>query len=117
MWARWCELLIGVWLAFSRWLFRASWVPSWPSFADELAAGLVILFALASYWRPLRHAHLGSVGIAIWLVAIGWLDETFPASASDQNRILTGLVLMMIAIVPNNASKPPEEWQRVLDEH
>jgi hypothetical protein len=118
MWARWCEILIGVWLVSSYWLFRASWTPpSWPLYANEFAASLIVTFALASYWHPLRHAHLGNVAIAMALVAVGWLDETFPASASDQNRILTGLALMMFAVVPNHATKPPEEWRRVIDKH
>jgi hypothetical protein len=86
---------------------------AWQLWANDLAAGLAtVVLALASYWRPMRHAHLVIFLIAGWLVVFGRFYVSPPLPPALQNDILVGLCLMLFAIVPNNASKPPESWQR-----
>ncbi|QDU59516.1 hypothetical protein Pan216_03450 [Planctomycetes bacterium Pan216] len=110
MWARVVEAMLGCWLAMSPFLFeRVESVPSLTlvEFGSALA---VILLALGSYWGPTRHAHLGLVVVGAALVAYGRFSHPYPLPAALQSAIMIGLLLMMCAIVPNHASRPPEHW-------
>jgi hypothetical protein len=85
----------------------------WQFWANDMAAGFaIVVLALASYWRPLRHAHLVILVVAGWLVGFGRFYASPPLPPPLQNDILVGLVLMLFAIVPNNASQPSKSWQR-----
>ena len=64
MWARVVEFMLGCWLAVSPFVFRHGddsvlWA------TDFVAASLVIVLALLSYWPPLRYAHLGTMLVAL----------------------------------------------------
>jgi hypothetical protein len=111
MWARWTEVVIALWLALSPWVFRGSWISPWPPYADEMAVAVVLIGALASFRHPTRHAHLLSVVVAIWLILFGWIRGDYPADPASQNRVLTGIVLLMFAILPNHATQPPYAWR------
>ena len=113
MWARVVEFMLGCWLAVSPFVFRHENPQLWTlDFALSLA---VMVLALVSYWHPLRFAHL--VLIVLALAMIGWgrfsggLDGA-DLAAGYQNYILVGLLLLMFAIVPNQASEPPASWFR-----
>lgn len=110
MWARTSEFMLGVWLLMSPFLFGHAGEPT--MLANDVATGLAVgIFALASYWRPLAWAHLLSIFVALWLVGFGRLTATPPLPAGAQNQILTGLVLLMLAVIPNEASLPPEAYR------
>lgn len=111
MWARWCEILIALWLAISPWVFRGCWVSPWPHFADEFAVATVILAAIASHFHPMRHAHLLSAAVATWLILAAWLQADATATPAQQNNFLVGLLLLMFAILPNHATRPPVSWR------
>ncbi|MEW4528905.1 MAG: hypothetical protein ACF8PG_13305 [Maioricimonas sp. JB045] len=116
MWSRVVEIMLGCWLVISPFIFahpdtELTW---WIS--DMLCGTAVILFGLLSYWRPARRAHLATIGVAIWLIAYAYLrssEATGAAiqNAAIQNNMALGLLLMMFAIIPNDASKPPEPWR------
>jgi hypothetical protein len=111
MWARDCEAMIGCWLLASPFIFGHP-DTLWLLWATDLGAGLAtIVLALASYWRPLRHAHLAILLVAAWLLGFGRLSGSPPLAPALQNDILVGLVLLLFAIVPNRASDPPAAWQ------
>lgn len=112
MWARWCEILIALWLAVSPWIFAGSWVSPWPHYADDFAIAAVFLAAIASHFRPARHAHLLSAAVATWLILVAWFQADDSATAAQQSRFLTGLLLLMFAILPNHASTPPPAWKK-----
>lgn len=112
MWARVVEVMLGLWLAISPFIFRhaaenrALWI-------NDLACGFVLVtLALVSFWHPLRHAHLAIALVALWLIAFGFLVP-YPAPPASQNHILLGLVLLMFAIIPNDADLPPHSWRTV----
>ncbi len=115
MWARVVEVMLGCWLAASPFIFRhaaeerAFWIN------DFLCGFAVATFALCSFWRPLRHAHLVTAAVALWLIIFGFLTSS-PAPPASQNHILTGLVLLMFAIIPNEASLPPLSWRTFNEE-
>jgi hypothetical protein len=112
MWPRIAELLISAWLAASPWI-----VPS-PAGADPIVrtnalvcAALIALFALLSFRAPWEKAHLLSLPVAVWLVAIAFLQPNPPPPAPFQNFVVTGLTLLLFAILPTRASEPPRAWR------
>ena len=106
MWARVIEVMLGFWLAMSPFIFRH--VPEeralW--FNDLFSASIVIVLALISFWPPLRFAHLANLLVAGWLIAFGYF-ASYPTPPALQNDIVVGLLLMMFAIIPNQATLPP----------
>ncbi len=108
MWGRIVELMTAVWLMFSPFIFRAQHDPTivW---VDTLTGLGICILAGLSWWKPTRHAHLLILIVAIGLVIYGRMTGTPPAPA-HQNHIVVGLILLMIAIIPNDASRPPKAW-------
>jgi hypothetical protein len=110
MWARVIEFAIGCWLAMSPFIFGhgADEVLLWT--VDLTAATIVMSLALASYWHPLRHAHLATIAVGLALVVVGRFLNPTPVPPAGQNQIVVGLLLLMFALVPNHASMPPNHW-------
>lgn len=111
MWARVVEFMLGCWLAISPFIFahEHDQIVLWAT--DWIAAALVIACALLSYWHPTRHAHVLTALVACGLVLIGRFSSTESPSPAQQNEIVIGLVLVMFAIVPNQAFWPPAPWR------
>jgi len=109
MWARVVEIMTAVWLAVSPFVFRVQSDAAILWGDQIIALGICILSGL-SYWRPTRYAHLLILAIAIGLIAWGRLAGT-PPPFIHQNHIVVGLFLLMMAIVPNDASNPPPAWR------
>jgi len=109
MWGRVVEIMTAVWLAVSPFVFRSqdNTILLW---GDLGIALLIVTLAGLSYWQPTRHAHLGILLIAIGLALWGRMAGT-PPPVYHQNHIVVGLFLMMIAIIPNEASRPPLVWR------
>ena len=78
---------------------------------DLACAAAIVLLSLASYARRTRRAHLLELAVAAFLVAAGWLGRHGELAAAAQNELASGLVLAMLAIVPSEASRPPETWR------
>lgn len=112
MWPRIVELMLGLWLAASPFIFGHD--SSEPGYwcADFAAAMIVVVCSLLSYWEPTRHAHLGTVLVGLGLIGFGFLVPA-PAPAAAQNEIIVGLILAMLAIIPNEASEPPRQWREI----
>ena len=111
MWGRVVEIMTAVWLAMSPWIFHASDNQSlmWA----DLGVGLLIaVLAALSYWHPTRYAHLLILAVAIGLIGWGRLAGT-PPPFEHQNHIVIGLFLLMIALIPNDASNPPTMWRKL----
>lgn len=108
MWARVVEVMIACWLAVSPPVFRGADASGACWAFDLVIAGLTATIALASYWPPTRHAHLLLIAVAGVLIGAGmWAPSPTPL---DQNHILVGLLLLLFAIIPNEASRPPAAW-------
>jgi hypothetical protein len=104
--------MIGCWLLMSPFIFRHS-EGDWQFWATDFGCGFaVIVLALASYWSPLRHAHLMILVVAGWLVGFGRLHQGPPLPPALQNDILVGLTLALLALIPSQASEPPRTWQQ-----
>jgi hypothetical protein len=111
MWARIIEVTLGCWLALSPFIFRHSAEARTLWVNDLLSATIVIVLALVSFWPPLRFAHLANLLVALWLIAFGFWASSYPAPPALQNSIIVGLLLLMFAIIPNEASLPPRSWR------
>ena len=111
MWARVVEIMLGCWLAASPFIFRhaAEDIVLW--YSDLFSAFAVIALACASFWTPLRHAHLGIALVGLWLVCFGYLTAQHPSPPALQNDLLVGLLLMMFAIIPNETLLPTRSWR------
>ena len=110
MWPRILELLLAAWLALSPFVFghfpedKALWLN------DFLCAFLIAACALLSFRSRTRWMHLAELPLAFWLLAMGYLSKTEPIPAL-QNHILLALVLLMVAVIPGDANRPPLQWQ------
>lgn len=114
MWARVVEIMLGCWLLVSPFVFGH---PSDDAVAwgiDFAAGSLVILLGLLSFWRPARWAHLALLLVAAGLIAGAYARSGESALASAQNHMSIGVLLLMFAIIPNDASQPPHGWRRTL---
>jgi hypothetical protein len=110
MWPRVVECMLGIWLVMSPFIFRhpsdasAMWI-------NDLGVGLaLIVLSLASYARWTRWAHWLLIPVAVWLMAFGRFSSSPPLVAGLQNDIIVGLLLALVAIIPNDASRPPVGW-------
>jgi len=111
MWPRVAEALLGCWLAVSPFILRHSadnpklWIN------DFASATAIMLCAGLSFWRPLRRLHLAQILVALWLLGFGYFASSEPLPAL-QNNILVAFVLMMFAVIPNEANLPPISWRQ-----
>lgn len=110
MWARVIEFMLGCWLAISPFIFTSGPQPTRAWYLDWICAVLVILFALLSYWKPTRHIHVMTGLLALFMIGYGRFAYSSPVPPACQNYIMTGLLLLMFALVPNRASHPPRIW-------
>ncbi|WP_323379662.1 SPW repeat domain-containing protein [Stieleria sedimenti] len=115
MWGRVVEIMTAVWLAISPFVFRVQGSESFV-LIDSLVALLVAILAGLSYWHPTRHAHLLNLVVASGLTLWGRFAE-IPPPPIHQNHIVVGLFLLMIAIIPNDASRPPLAWRSSAGSH
>ena len=111
MWSRVVEVMLGLWLILSPFIFRHPFDHTW-WWVNDLSCGLLtIVLALFSFWPPCRQAHLAIILVALWLIGFGYFSAPWPAPAALQNAIFLGLILGMMAIIPNHASRPPASWE------
>lgn len=111
MWSRVVEVMLGCWLLMSPFIFRhaAGEVDLWTN--DLVCGSAVIAFGLLSYWKPMRHAHLVSFAVGGWMIVFAYWRGFGAAPPASQNHAIVGLLLLMFAVIPNNASRPGTEWE------
>lgn len=112
MWGRILEVMLGLWLVLSPFIF-GHYPADRPLWVSDFACGAaMVLLALLSFWRVTRYAHLLQLAVAAWLVGFGYFHGGYPAAPGYQNDIFVGLTLMLLAIIPNEAEQPPRSWRR-----
>ena len=110
MWPRFLELALAAWLALSPFVFGhfpaddALWLN------DFISAFFIAACASLSFWRRTRRAHLAELPVACWLLVMGYFSKSEPLPAL-QNHILLAFVLLMTAIIPSDANRPPLKWR------
>lgn len=110
MWSRVVEVMLGVWLVISPFIF--SYPPEKTGWwVNDLTTGtLVILFGLFSYWKPTHLAHLLTIFVGCWLMGFAYSQGFGEPPAAMQNNLILGLMLLMFAVIPNDADRPPQPW-------
>jgi hypothetical protein len=112
MWPRVVEVMLGCWLVLSPFIFRHA-AEQWGLWLNDMFCGAaVVAMALLSWWPPCRRAHLAIIGVGLWLVGFGYLSSPPPAPPASQNDMLLGVLLLMFAILPSEASLPPRSWRQ-----
>ncbi len=112
MWARTVEVMLGLWLAASPFIFSHS--PDQPRlwWNDFGSAFLIITISLLSFWSRTTRAHLLNILVAVWLVGFGYFGFGDPPPPAAQNDFVVGLILLMLAIIPSEATLPPQGWRK-----
>ncbi len=111
MWARVAELMIGLWLVLSPFIFRETASVERFAALDMTAGSLVVLLSLLSFWRRMEWAHFATALLALALGAYAYLAWPRPGPPAAQNEIVVALLLVLLAIVPNEATRPPKPWR------
>lgn len=111
MWARVIEFSLASWLAISPFIFRYPNTPRAPWFNDLIVSSLIALFALLSFYSPLRKLHLANLAVSFYLMLLVFLTPERALSPPYQNYMVLGLLLLMISTIPTDASKPPRPWR------
>lgn len=119
MWSRVVEVMLGCWLLVSPFVFRMSEddVLLWGVYLT--AALFVICAGLASYVRTLQYAHLMTLLSACLMILFSVIENGMstatsvdqPIAPSLQNLVVVGLLLLMLGLIPNSASRPPASWE------
>jgi hypothetical protein len=110
MWARVVEMMLGCWLIVSPWIFRHPTYETALWWIDIASGSLVVIFALFSFWERTYRAHLGTVLLALALGLFGRFAMP-PEHVAAQNHVTVALLLLMLAIIPTEASRPPLKWR------
>ena len=110
MWPRVVEFMLACYLAACPFIFRHSTdaVASWTS--DFACALLIGTLALLSFWHRTAWAHWLIILVGIWMVAFGRFGDRHPLPPGLQNNIALGITLILFAIIPNQADRPPRIW-------
>jgi hypothetical protein len=111
MWPRYLELILGLWLIASPWVLPHPEPPF--RFLNEVVSGFaIVVLSIASFFRPTRWAHLVTGAVALWVGAAAYFFEPRPGPPGAQNDITVAFLLLMLCILPNEASQAPRPWRQ-----
>ena len=110
MWARILEFMLACWLAASPFILRYPPEETFFWTSDLACATLAALFALLSFWRPLRKIHLLNLAVAAWLWGLGYIGFPDLAPPPQENSVAVGLLLLMLSLIPCHSHLPSPSW-------
>jgi hypothetical protein len=110
MWPRIVEILLGIWLIASPFIFRTAETGVLGAVNDLICGSAVVVLALVSFSGRFYRAHFLILLVAGWLVTTGYIAG-HPAPPAAQNLIIIGLLLAMFAIIPSRINEMPKSWQ------
>ena len=108
MWARIMEFMLGCFLAISPFIFSYESDDYFFFISSFVGASLLITFSLLSYYPKLSKIHLCNLIVSLFLLAVAIIMDKSPKT---QNYAVLGLILLMLNIIPSNASHPPKKWE------
>jgi hypothetical protein len=115
MWARTVEVMLGFWLGASPFIFSHSPVEPRLWWNDLGSAFLIITISLFSFWSRTMRAHLLNILMALWLIGFGYFGfGGEPPPPAAQNDLTVGLILLMLAVIPSEATLPPKGWREFI---
>lgn len=110
-WTLVVSTVLGVWLMFTRMSFGSSGAMA---NSDHLVGALVVTFsvmAMAEVGRPIRFIN---VAFGLWLLAAPWLLDGVVSNVAVWNSMLSGLVLIALALPRGTIKNAYAGWDRVL---
>jgi hypothetical protein len=118
MWGRILQILCAGWLAISPFALSGYGAPSMlVTITDVVCAAVVALLAAVSYHRRVPQLHLATVIPALWLIGTAILKTPSPPPPIHQSGVITGLLLLLLVLVPTHASSPPRGWDAYNDRY
>lgn len=111
MWPRVIEGMLGCWLLVTPFVFRGTTAVEDYTTSALVSGAVVIVMAVLSFWEPARLARFVTLGVSLWLALHGYFAAERPGPPAAQNEIMIGLTLLLFAIIPNEASRPPRAWR------
>jgi hypothetical protein len=102
--------MLGLWLIVSPFIFRHGPDDS-GHWTMDLATGFaVMVLSFLSYSKRYGYAHFITLLVGLFLIGFGYAFS-HPRPPAAQNEIVIGLLLAMMAIIPNGADLPPEDYR------
>ena len=114
IWARLCEMAIGLWVASSPWVLPRGSGPGWVAINETVCGAACVLIAVVSCMRPRQWWNLLQIPVAAWLVGVAYATSTSPATATAQSDLLAAFFLVNFAIIPTRATAPPDGWTEAM---
>ena len=111
MWARYIEVFLGLGVIACAWVLPHPEAP-WRVWNDVVCGVLVILLAILSFFGPTRWAHIGIGAVGLWLGGTAYFSVERPGPAAAQCEIVLALLLLLMFLIPNEATEPPVPWRR-----
>lgn len=111
MWPRVVEGMLGCWMLVTPLVFRGTTSVEEYTTSALVSGAVVIVMALLSFWEPTRLARFVTLGVSLWLALHGYFAAERPGPPAAQNEIMIGLTLLLFAIIPNEATRPPRAWR------
>lgn len=111
MWARVAELMIGIWLTLSPFILRHTESLEHFVVIDVAAGSAVVILSLLSFWDRTARAHLVTAALALGLGLFAYFGWDRPGPPAAQNEITVAMLLLLLAIIPNEATRPPKPWR------
>ncbi len=116
MWARVVEFMLACWLAISPFIFAYPDDATFFWTTDFVTSAAIVFFALVSFYGPLKKMHLCNLLAAFYLIVLGFIFKESPLQHALQNYVVVGITLLMLAIVPTDASQQPKPWRDFYNE-
>ena len=114
MWPRVIEFMLACWLAISPFIFNYPKSTTFFWVNDFGCSVAIAFFALISFYEPLRKMHLCNLLMAFYLIILGFIFKESSLQSALQNYVVLGIIFLMIAIVPTDASEQPKPWRDFL---
>lgn len=68
-----------------------------------------------SFHKRCRRAYLGTVLVGVWLMVGAYRSYPEVASPAEQNEMICGTVLWLLALVPSGSTRSPKSWEQFLE--
>lgn len=110
MWPRWIECGLAGWLSCAGFVLGVPAAALGVWVVDSAAALAVIAAAITASRRRDGRAHVLTLAVGVIVFVHGFV-QPWPLPAWHENHILVGLLLVMFAVIPTDAHRPPPPWR------
>jgi hypothetical protein len=116
MWPRVVEIMLGCWLLVTPFVFRSTPHVDDYTMNAAVCGAIVITASLLSFWDRLRLAHVVTLLVSLWLAAHGCFFAERPGPPAGQNELVSGLLLLLFAVLPNEINDVARPWREHIEE-